>query len=716
MIVSKNGRLIWDEYYDTTQTYGASVDAADKCINPCVSFDNGLSWMSLLDEAYKLRKNAKLSDNKSKISPSSNNAGYNQLDISFGFTPHSISEVVDIVATEIPSTETAEYAAAPFLGGSTYYFAVMNITHEIPGFYDNSTDDSSNFIYYSGNYYTGPINGDLVNSVDETSYYPLSKLKAITLAGTAAKKYKIDIFVKYPSITKGLCIYYGIETAGKVKLNLYLVTNLVQKLGLDMTASSTAISLGNNYPLPKKGIVIVGSEKISYTSCTYAGGKWVLGGLTRNNPVSHLAINDVPIYLSMYTGGTYGELPELIYPKITADAKCVQMLNFDSKTTVDLSKYDHNGVMTPNTVPIIYGVTSFEKISIPMVYSLKLTGSSIIDCNISNLTNITVGETNYLEQLNKKGSLHFYMMLSEFNDTSTIDPYVFYPKNNEIGLWMRVSRFNLKPYFGYRYYSASDNGYYDMTIASFEDYKLPSLTKGLFSSYCITWETMPDNANNSMANNIRFKYMVDGIEVLTFDSSIKKDDFSIGNICIGGKLTINGADHTIDAPFVGYIDDWRLYKDTNITRDHSILISRNNLKQLDIHSGKITLNGNEWNLNVANIGGIANCNSLSDTTDMPIKYEPRIYTEIQTLSTVGHNFGIYYDPWFLDSYVTDGKIKDINNYIDGNGQLPYPSENLTYPINANTLKVKFELTGPVEGFTSPSLKNIMVLISEAALD
>ena len=717
MLISKNGRLIWDEYYDNTQIYGLSSDAADKCIDPCISFDNGLTWMSLLNEAYMLRQNIKASDNASKISSSINNEGYNQLDMTFGFTPYSISEVVDIVATEIPSTSTAEYALTPFLGGTTYYFAAMNMTYDKPGFYDNSTDISGNYLYYSGNYYTGPVTGQLTTEtsgdVDEDAYYPLSKIKSITLPGINTDKYKIDIFVKYPEIAKGLCIYYGTATNDIINMKLYLVTNLVQKLGANMTESSTTITLANNYPLPNKGTVIVDSEKISYTSCTHNGTNWILDGLTRYNPVEHSTATDIPIYLALYSGGIYGELPEMIYPKISVDENCIQMLNFDSKTITDLAVHGANIV---NTEPVSYGTSSFEKISIPMVYSLRLTGSSVIDCNIASLQSITEGDTNYLNQINEKGSLHFFMMLSEFNDTSTVDPYVFYPLNSGEGLWMRVSRFNLKPYFGYRYYSDADSNYYDITIGSFEDYKLPSLTKGLFSSYCITWEAVNTNILDAMNNNMRFTYIVDGIEVLTFESNIKKEDFTIGNMCIGGKLNINGSAYTIDSPFIGYIDDWRLYKNIILNREDNISITRNNISQINIHSGKITLDGNEFDLNEKDIATNVDSNSLTDTGTITLKYEPRIYTEIQTFSTVGYDYGIYYDPWFINAYITDGKVKDINDYLFGGNALPYPAENISYPINANTIKVKFNLTGPVEGFTSPSIKNIMLLISEATLD
>ena len=138
MLVSKKARLIWDENYNVSDY--ASVEIAHRCIEPNVSFDNGLSWMSLGDIASTLRASSASIDNASTISASTNAEGFNQLDISFGFTPYTVPEISEI-----------EYVAATngkFVGGTTYYFALMGITYDMPGFYSNETDDSGYYKYY----------------------------------------------------------------------------------------------------------------------------------------------------------------------------------------------------------------------------------------------------------------------------------------------------------------------------------------------------------------------------------------------------------------------------------------------------------------------------------------------------------------------------------------------------------------------------------------
>ena len=172
----------------------------------------------------------------------------------------------------------------------------------------------------SGDYYaSGPI------------ATPFSKLFKVILS----EKSKVNLFVNYPQFTKGLCVYYGVSTGSTVDLKLYCVTNLTQKLRTNMDTSTNPIQLFNDFPFPKKGTVKIDNEYIDYTSCTWNSTYWQLNGLTRGARgtavIAHTNIdtdNRTPIYLALYTGGVYGEIPSKIYPKPSTDINLNQFFKF----------------------------------------------------------------------------------------------------------------------------------------------------------------------------------------------------------------------------------------------------------------------------------------------------------------------------------------------------------------------------------------------------
>jgi hypothetical protein len=727
MLISKNGRLIWDEYVDNSQY--TDVNLAYKCISPAVSFDDGYSWMSFADNAYSLRKSS-TSTTTFKISSSDSNSGFNQLDLNFSFTPYSISEIADI-------TYTAD-ANGPFSGGTTYYFTVMNMTYDLPGYYSDDVDNNGTtdyFLYYTGNYYNGATNGSLSNGIDAGSYYPMSKIKSITLP--AGNKYNISLYIKYPKIAKGLCVYSGTMASDTITFTLNHVTNLVQALGNDLaavTSNGDVLVLENNFPLPKQGTVLVENEIIEYTDCSFKTGisrktasgstqtvsRWCLTGLKRNSGVAHkwnpsTGSDLVKVYLAMYDGGSYGEIPAPIYPKIDIDANCTQYIRFDSKNVDDITK---------NTVPVAIGTAAYDIVSTTLVYSLRLTGQGVVKSNLTSLSNIKYKDTtltNYYKLLNNKGSLHFYLSLSEFVSTSSTDPYVFCPADNADGLWMKISKFNLKPYFGFR--MLVNGEYENIEIASFENYILPSLTKDVFSSICITWEaitkeTATKSSNNSNLNLMRFTYIVDGNKILTVDSSISKSKFVVGNLCIGGEAVDTSI--ATDTSFKGHIDDWRVYANKVLTTTDSIQITHDNNLIATDDCGLITLDNNTYidynsstNNSISESVAISNPEgTYTDASPRVKKYEPKMYSIIKASKDAGRNYGTYYDNWFINAYLTDGKVPiiKISDYST------YSAKNLSYPIYPQTVKIKFDMIGPETGAASPKIKNIMFIASEGTLD
>lgn len=612
----KKGRLIWDEYIPPSLANDALV--------PQVSFDKGYSWMSLKDQVKSLRSG----NNVYGGNIESLNNGFRQVDISFTYTPTAIPKISDY---------TLEPDSTNGLAPGTYYFAVGCLNYDTPCMNPAGSDN-----YYATGQFSEPI----------------SKLVKITISS----KSRVNLFVNYPEYTRGLCIYYGQESGGTVNLKLYHVTNLVQLLNNNITASSSeTIILKNKYPFPNNGIIKIENEYIKYTACNWNGTNWALTGLTRGlyntTPAVHTnpTGENIPIYLAMYeNGGLYGEIPDRIYARPELDSDLVQYLNFDSSTPLDL---------VDNTRQIIeIGEVNYSSLWTMLSSSLKLSGRGYINSNYDLTTNIA-----------DYGSIHFYISFESFVDNENIDPYIFGTADGT-GLWMRISRITNKPYFGVG----------EVTIIGSEDFRVPSLTKDGYDRIGLAWRLNSDGF-------MEFDFTINGYSFITESTLIPKFSSNEFNRFTPGILLIGGVSINPNTSFNGYIDDWRVYNRALTLEEfnsiHTYMLSRPN-----VYCGKITIDNNFKDLSGANI-------SLND-------YEPLIDTVINTSVNGGRDFGIYYDDWLIEKLLTDHTI------LSG--------ERITYPIESDTIQLRFDMHGydasdESSGYYTPILKNISLIISEESL-
>jgi len=611
----KKGRLIWDEYYPSSLTAS--------CINPKISFDAGRSWMSLLTQAQSLREGSSVYGGSIK----NLNSGFKQLDLMFGFTPNAIPK---IAAYELEADGTNG------LDPGTYYFAVSCINYDTPCV--NEATVSENF------YVTG--------SEDE----PFSRLVEVVIAA----KSNVKLYINYPEYTKGLAVYYGASTGATVDLELYHVTNFVNvlKVSIADATSTDPIQLTNLYPFPQVGTVKIENEYIDYTGCSWNTDHFELTGITRgvrsSTGAAHLA--EVNVYAASYEGGgLYGEIPPRLYSRPEYDSSLVQYINFDNNRLLDFV-----GTATPTSTGDVNFSTSWTVLS----SSLKLVSAGYVDTDLD------------LNTYADAGSIHFYIAFDSFNDDAgLLDPYIF---GTAAGLWMKINRITMKPYFGYG----------DVTIVSGEDFRVPSLSKDNFDRIGLSWVADP------VTELMTFNLTVNGYQFITEETEIAKYDaldtttFTPGTPNIGGTTLTAGSNDS----FYGYIDDWKVYN-TTLTLDefeahHSYLLSKPN-----VYCGLIEISATGYD----NINTVAN-----ETLEV---YEPLIHKVFSSISTVeddaGIDFGVYYDDWIVEKFLTDASVTE--------------NEKITYPVDPDYVQVRFDFTGDVDGFYTPVVKNIALIISEGAL-
>lgn len=603
----KKARLIWEEYIE------ANLD--NTCIDPQVSFDYGNSWMSLLNKAVNLRLTGSAVGSNIK----STKNGFKQLDVMFGFTPYFVPKIMDCEI--IPDAVKGKPAG-------TYYFAVTAMLFDTPG---------ADVKVGGGFYASGP------------SSTPFSKLYKVVLTEPST----INLYINYPHFAKGVCVYYGNSVGSTVNLELHTVTNLTQKLRINMDTSTNPIQLFNDFPFPKTGTVKIENEYIDYTNCTWNSTYWQLIGLTRgargtavvahNNPDTS---NRLPIYLASYDGGDYGEIPAKIYPRPNININLLQYLNFNGNNIVDLTK---------STIPSIIGDVDYSVINRNYGTSLRFTGYGIVNLGLS---------------LGTTGSIYFNIYITDTHITEVVDPVIFGDIN---GLWMKLSKFNNKPYIGYK----------EKTLINFEDYRIMSISKNEFHRLGLSWR------KNITTENVELELYYDGFQILKEDIQIKFSEFIPGSPYLGGFY--NSETLSISNTFYGYINNWKIFNIYNSSSEFETMYNLE-LTLPDINCGKISFNSDFYNYN-----------TITNTTLS--NYSPLIYTKFDGVSTVagqaGLDYGTFYDDWAIESFLTDSNITS--------------GARISYPLDSESIQVKFNMTGSVDGYISPLIKNIALIVSEASV-
>jgi len=309
-------------------------------------------------------------------------------------------------------------------------------------------------------------------------------------------------------------------------------------------------------------------------------------------------------------------------------------------------------LVSGGSTPSVLGTVEYSSDFALMGKALKLPGSGVIKTN---------------ETLTHTGSIHF---LHSFVDSiGNVNPYIFSSTN---GLRLAIDKTNLKPILSYG----------NTTILSSNDPRTPSLSKFDLDQVLLTWEPTNENLMN-------FKLYINENLIADINTNIEANTFSPGAPYIGGLQT--GSD-TYSNTYIGYIDEFRIYNTVLSLNDCSSILEEI-VNSDSIYCGKVSISNptNYPDLDV-------------NTTGTKIqRYEPLITKEYATTTpnTYGNAYSITIDNWIIDHFYTDQSIPS--------------GQNLTYPIDPEAIKIRFDMTSDSQGFKTPEIKNVSTIISEVSL-
>lgn len=622
-IYFKKGRLIWEEFLEE--------GLSPLSVEPKISFDSGISWMSLGAQAVNLRNGNPVKGGS--IKPIAYES-YNQLDIEFSFTPYAIPS---IITHEVIPDETNGDAIG------TYYFILKCVNFSSPGLVESDS-----------------LNYDSANILNNHS-----KVYKVNLE----TKGRINLFVNFPYYASGLCLYKGYaanDSTFPVTLKLAYISNITNALLESINEADNIIWLKNKFPLPKVGRILIDSEYIEYSNCEWdektlgdtTGDFWKLTvsdrGVNGSTAVSHTATtdptaDDTPVFLANYSAGYYGELPPKVYNrKPIIDDSLIQFITYDPGIAIK--------DITFNTSPTSSGSVNYEESSMNIRgTAIKFNGLGVIDSN---------------QILPKTGSAQCFLNLIDIIN-SVEDPVIF---GNSEGFWIKISKFNLKPYFGYQ----------NLSISSYENSYIPSLGINIYHNLGFSWRKDPNSDYLQI-----YMFIGDDI-VLNEITTILYEDFDPLTYTIGGfKVTSSSFTNTL----IGNVIDWRLYNKFLVKADYENIIAEKFSKE-NIWCAKIETDKNSLDYSVV------------DSTTALNTYDPLhtlsfTFATNELLETSGREFSIIYDPTILESYLTDATLPS--------------SETFTYPVDPDLIQVRFDMQGEGAGFQTPIIKNIALIISEGSL-
>lgn len=309
-------------------------------------------------------------------------------------------------------------------------------------------------------------------------------------------------------------------------------------------------------------------------------------------------------------------------------------------------------LVSGGSTPTVLGTVEYSSDFALMGKTLKLPGSGVVKTN---------------EALTNTGSIH---LLHTFVDlVNNADPYIFSATS---GLWLAIDKTNLKPILGYD----------TTTILSSDDPRTPSLSKLDIDQLILTWEPITGDVMN-------FKLYVNKNLVADVDTDIDSTTFTPGSPYIGGLQT--GVD-TYTNTYIGYIDEFRIYNTVLSLSDCSAILEEV-LNSDSTYCGLISIIDDEYYPDL----GV-------DVPGTKIQlYEPLIDKEFTTTTpaTYGYDYGVSIDNWIVEHFYTDQSIPS--------------AEHLTYPIDPEAIKIRFDMTSDSQGFKTPEIKNVSTIISEVSL-
>ena len=615
----KKVRLVYSESNNVNTT---SIN-----VNPKVSFDNGASWVNLGDKVSALRSGIKVPGS----SITKGNNGYNQLEVVFTNTVYSVPK---IIGHKLIANANGMVIDKPL------HFMASCVMYDTPGFETRVTGDPDR-------YYTGDIKS-------------ASPVYTVPIPNNTSK-YDVELLINYPDFINGLCIYaYSGTLSASSIFDLVKITNLTQKLKSDISFTTSTIDVANAVPLPSPGVVLIDSEYIYYTRAVPIPNNpgYTLQSCIRGykNTEAKNHTKDSEVRLALYDGGKYGEIPiKTEYVPSGLDSSYRLYMNFDSKTL-------------DNRIPNI-------KETDPKPISIGTIGYDFVNTNFSNslvLTENGIVNTKFNSPLNTSGTIYISYSISSFNNTEFLkldDPIIF---GNRDGLWLRLSRNTMKPYFGYK----------AKTIISENDSRLISIMKNTYNDIMLTWENNYNENTKKYTNQVRFKLMINRFLVYNdIVPDIRYSTFTTGTVYLGGRSSGNDI---LDSAHCSYDNVIILNKSLSVSEYDELLKKLS--KSFADFCGKVRIGGEEI---------------LSPLPSDINRYIPKFDLKISQIYNMG-TVGTHLSNWILSKeYENKDQIYVAN------------------PANFNSLKLKFDFDigdATLRGFETPSIKNIMLITSEGSIE
>ena len=728
-------------------------------INFLCSFDNGNQWVSFSDILSDIRT-------PSSASRSIPLASYEMIDderSSIDFTIPLTFNSVPSISDKNTTVDLSSYGAENGIPAGEYYIKVATISSDFVGLnptndrisstsffskahkvslpgtgviklgvqYDENTKglavylgketqlvfetdieentNSAIFSSYKVNGYSdesipveyGSIFGSRYNySLNPESVILKSDTSSISIDSNTISSFDINernkAIATFVSPTNGFYLSPG----DKVKLvfnvvhyRLLYISNLTTRLLRQIKPNSSEdILVDPKYPLPYSGKIRVNSEYISYNgiefgaetteeNINYPQGCWRLTGVQRGNGITNSHQVNSPVYLSLLDGGIFGEMPNKSISLFRNSDNLVQYFNFENISnssdviTDMMNNYDGRIIGTVDsgkTDSFLKNSASFNKAGI------------ILD----------------RQEFGTSGSIHFYFKINSIPEE---DVYIFGVKN---GLKLKLSKDNLRLALEYG----------DTPIIKSTNPKLSKIKINEWAEIGISWQ------NSTIYNTGRIYLYKDGSLEADEDFSFTSINsyFAIGGLLLSTNEEVENGDIRYSNLFKGNIDDWRVYSkylDLDLLNDINT-----NIKEYGFeYCGTIDIDKRFVK------DGVFLDYYLYDSS--LLKYEPYIITYFSVLNNdedfnevEDQSGATTCDLWPLyaieNGNMFESDLLDNSNFygstiIKSDGK---KVSRISYPVNVNTIKYRFELTGKTDGISSPVVEKFATIVSSSNID
>lgn len=467
-----------------------------------------------------------------------------------------------------------------------------------------------------------------------------------------------------------------------------LTTTLVKAIDSN---SSDPICIDNRYSLPFSGRIRVNSEYINYEKIEFASdssfpqGYYKLSGITRESISSKHEIGS-PVFVSLLDGGIFGELPKKSISIYKNTEGLGQYFHFDRSGYSDMVPD-----MTGNKNGKILGLVDFTGTESFLKTAASFTKSGVIITD---------------HEFKNSGTIHFYFKIDKLPDN---DMVLF---GSSSGLRLKLSKDNLRLSLEYG----------NKVIIKSENPKISKVKIGSWTEIAISWQ------HSTAFSTDRVYLYKDGIleadESLTIAAA--NQYYAIGGLLTTATVNPDYSNAEYSDLFEGKIDDWRVY-DIHLGMDQlSILDS--NLKELGFeYCGVIDINKRFVNKGITPDKDKILDYYLFDSS--LLKYEPYIITYFSVLKDdeelvdKAGEYSTTCDLWPLYAIANGNYFTaDTLQTKDGNYGLVIKKKDgkdvsrINYPININSIKYRFELSGKSDGVNSPIIRDFATIVSSSSID